>query len=128
MNTTLVPATDSSRIPSARGHVHAHETLRNVTRALPNGDSPRHGNATQSASPGAGRDEPWARVDAPTALAQSDGLLDRELDDLLLQIRGLVLVRGILAERGATAAELDAHSAELARLRGQLAHRIAPAA
>jgi hypothetical protein len=67
-------------------------------------------------------------VDALNALAQSDGLLDRELDDLLLKIRGLVLVRGILGERGATAAELDAHSAELARLRAVLAQRIEPAA
>jgi len=53
---------------------------------------------------------------------QRDGavLLSPEVDDLLLHLRGLVLVRRILAERGATRAELDAHSAELARLRRRL--------
>jgi hypothetical protein len=60
------------------------------------------------------------------ALARSNGLLDRELDDLLLHIRGLVLVREILAERGASTVELEAHSAELVRLRGLLAERISP--
>jgi hypothetical protein len=45
----------------------------------------------------------------------------RELDDLLLHIRGLVLVREILSQRGATAAELDAHTAELERLKERLA-------
>jgi hypothetical protein len=52
------------------------------------------------------------------------GLLDREIDDLLLHIRGLVLVRGILAARGASPAELDEHAAEEARLRGRLAELI----
>jgi hypothetical protein len=49
------------------------------------------------------------------------GLLDREIDDLLLHIRGLVLVRGILAARGASLEELDEHAAELTRLRTRLA-------
>ena len=44
-------------------------------------------------------------------------LLAHEIDDLLLQARGLVLVRDLLAERGATRTELDAHSDELARVR-----------
>ncbi len=51
-------------------------------------------------------------------------LLSREIDDLLLHMRGLVLVRGLLAERGASRAELDAHSDELERLRGRLADMI----
>ena len=51
-------------------------------------------------------------------------LLRREIDDLLLDARGLVLVRHLLAERGATSAELDAHSAELARKRERLAELI----
>jgi hypothetical protein len=47
-------------------------------------------------------------------------ILDHEIDDLLLQARGLVLVRELLAERGATRDELDAHTEELQRVRGQL--------
>ena len=45
----------------------------------------------------------------------------REIDDLLLHIRGLVLVREILRQRGATPAELEAHTAELDRLKDRLA-------
>jgi hypothetical protein len=48
-------------------------------------------------------------------------LLAPEVDDLLLQVRGLVLVRDLLAERGATRAEIDAHTDELARARHRLA-------
>ena len=51
----------------------------------------------------------------------------REIDDLLLHIRGLVLVREILRQRGASAAELDAHTAELERLKGRLAEIAVPA-
>ncbi|HKA25989.1 MAG TPA: hypothetical protein VKD88_01340 [Gaiellaceae bacterium] len=51
----------------------------------------------------------------------------RELDDLLLHIRGLVLVREILRQRGATAAELDAHTAEIERLKDRLAELAVPA-
>jgi hypothetical protein len=45
----------------------------------------------------------------------------KEVDELLLHIRGLVLVREILRQRGASAAELDAHTAELERLKERLA-------
>jgi hypothetical protein len=55
-------------------------------------------------------------------------LLSNEIDDLLLRARGLVLVRGILAERGATPGELEAHSNELDRVRRQLADTIRGAA
>ena len=48
-------------------------------------------------------------------------LLAHEVDDLLLRVRGLVLVRDLLAERGATRAEVDAHTDELARARHRLA-------
>jgi hypothetical protein len=51
-------------------------------------------------------------------------LLSREVDDLLLQIRGLVLVQDVLAERGASPAEIRAHSDEAERLRGRLAELI----
>ncbi|HZO96119.1 MAG TPA: hypothetical protein VFB42_01985 [Gaiellaceae bacterium] len=48
-------------------------------------------------------------------------LLDREIDDLLLQARGLVLVRDLLVRRGATQAEIAAHERELERVRARLA-------
>lgn len=51
-------------------------------------------------------------------------LLSPELDDLLLRIRGLVLVQDVLAERGASPAEIRAHNDEAERLRGQLAELI----
>jgi hypothetical protein len=55
---------------------------------------------------------------APTDAAT---LVSREIDDLLLHIRGLVLVRPLLASRGASRDELDAHEHELERLRKRLA-------
>jgi len=54
-------------------------------------------------------------------------LLAHEIDDLLLHARGLVLVRDLLAERGASRTEIDAHSDELARVRARLAATIAGA-
>jgi hypothetical protein len=48
----------------------------------------------------------------------------RALDDLVLQLKGLVLVREILRERGASSAELDEHSAEIRRVRTQLAELV----
>ena len=60
-----------------------------------------------------------------TSIQRNDvNLLTREVDDLLLQARGLVLVRGLLADRGATPAEIDAHTDELARVRRRLAATI----
>jgi hypothetical protein len=50
-----------------------------------------------------------------------DLLLGREIDDLLLRLRGLVLVRDLLVERGATAAEVDEHAREADRVRARLA-------
>ena len=44
-----------------------------------------------------------------------------KVDDLLLQLRGLVHVRAILEERGATPPELDQHTAEIERVRTELA-------
>jgi hypothetical protein len=51
----------------------------------------------------------------------SPALLSREVDDLLLHARGLVLVLDILADRGASSAEIRAHSDELERVRARLA-------
>jgi hypothetical protein len=53
--------------------------------------------------------------------------LQREVDDLVLQLKGLVHVRALLETRGATEAELEAHTREIAKVRGELA-RLAPAA
>ena len=51
-------------------------------------------------------------------------LLGTEIDDLLLQARGLLLVRDMLAARGASEAEVDAHTEALERVRHQLAEMI----
>jgi hypothetical protein len=51
-------------------------------------------------------------------------LLSRDVDDLLLHIRGLVLVHDLLAERGASTSELRAHRDEAERLRDRLADLI----
>jgi hypothetical protein len=45
---------------------------------------------------------------------------------MLLHIRGLVLVREILRQRGASEAELEAHTAELERLEARLSELAAP--
>jgi hypothetical protein len=45
----------------------------------------------------------------------------REVDDLLLHLKGLVLVRALLEERGAGEAELREHTDEIERLRTRLA-------
>jgi hypothetical protein len=51
-------------------------------------------------------------------------LVSHEIDDLLLQARGLALVRPILAERGVSQDELDAHTQELERVRQRLANLV----
>ena len=48
-------------------------------------------------------------------------LLDREVDDLLLDVRGLALVRDLLRERGATSEEIDSHERALVSARARLA-------
>ena len=45
----------------------------------------------------------------------------RQVDDLVLHLKGLVLVRALLAERGASEAELEEHGAEIDRVRAELA-------
>ena len=51
-------------------------------------------------------------------------LLDGRIDDLLLRLRGLVLVGGLLEQRGASPEELDAHAREAERVRVLLARLI----
>ena len=48
-------------------------------------------------------------------------LLGTEIDELLLQARGLLLVRDMLAARCASEAEVDSHTDEHERDRHQLA-------
>jgi hypothetical protein len=53
---------------------------------------------------------------------------DSELDRLLLHIKGLVLVRALLEERGASDAEIAEHTAELERERERFAQLVRAAA
>jgi hypothetical protein len=48
----------------------------------------------------------------------------REVSDLLLSLKGLVLVRALLEDRGASAAEIRQHSDEIERLRARLAELV----
>ena len=45
-----------------------------------------------------------------------------KVDDLLLHLKGLVLVRALLESRGASHDEVAAHDDEIARVRAELAH------
>jgi hypothetical protein len=47
-----------------------------------------------------------------------------EIDDLVLQLKGLVLVRELLEGRGAGIDEIGAHSAEIERVRELLADAV----
>jgi hypothetical protein len=44
-----------------------------------------------------------------------------EIDDLLLHLKGLVLVRGLLEERGVSEVDIAEHTHEIERLRARLA-------
>ena len=57
-------------------------------------------------------------------LSAPDAVLDPRIDDLLLRLRGLVLVGGVLEARGASFAEIEEHALEADRVRAQLAHLI----
>jgi hypothetical protein len=52
----------------------------------------------------------------------------RRLDDLVLHLKGLVLVRALLESRGASRAEVDAHDDEITRVRTELAQVVREAA
>jgi hypothetical protein len=56
-------------------------------------------------------------------MAAEDRLGDgfRKLDDLVLHLKGLVLVRGLRQQCGADEGELLMYGAEIDRVRGQLA-------
>ena len=51
-------------------------------------------------------------------------VLQHEVDDLVLRLKGLILVRALLESRGASTAELAEHSDEIARVRAELAGRV----
>ena len=63
-------------------------------------------------------------VHAPSGSNDHEFVLGREVDDLLLHLRGLVLVQGLLADRGATEDEIHAHAREADRVRARLAELI----
>ncbi len=54
----------------------------------------------------------------------SERQLQRELAGVLLHLRGLVLVRELLAQRGASPTEIEEHSAEIERIRDRLARLV----
>ena len=56
--------------------------------------------------------------------ADTPSLLNREIDDLLLHMRGLAVVRDILSSRGASSAEIMAHTQELESVRSRLTELI----
>jgi len=59
-------------------------------------------------------------------MAAEEGLGDafRKLDDLLLHLKGLVLVRQVRARRGADEGELLMYGIEIDRVRNQLARLV----
>jgi hypothetical protein len=52
------------------------------------------------------------------------GRQSREVNDLLLSLKGLVLVRALLEDRGASEAEIRQHGTENERLRARLAELV----
>jgi hypothetical protein len=63
-------------------------------------------------------------VHTPSRWDGKNVLLDRTIDDLLLRLRGLVLVGRLLEQRGASAGEVEAHVREAERVRARLGRMI----
>jgi hypothetical protein len=63
-------------------------------------------------------------MNTPGRLAAPHAVLDPRIDDLLLRLRGLVLVGEVLEARGASAAEVEEHAREADRVRAKLARLI----
>ncbi|HEX5558012.1 MAG TPA: hypothetical protein VFX13_10375 [Gaiellales bacterium] len=57
-------------------------------------------------------------------LQPQSALFDRTIDDQLLRLRGLVLAGKLLAQRGASDAEVEEHVREADRVRAELARLI----
>ena len=60
----------------------------------------------------------------PGLHGQQNALLDGTIDDMLLRLRGLVLVGDLLEQRGASAKKVEANIREAERLRAKLARLI----
>jgi hypothetical protein len=63
-------------------------------------------------------------VQTPSRWDGKNVLLDHTIDDLLLRLRGLVLVGRLLEQRGASAGEVEAHVREAERVRARLGRLI----
>jgi hypothetical protein len=63
-------------------------------------------------------------MNTPSRFERQRPLLDTTIDDLLLHLRGLVLVGKLLEQRGASPAEVEEHAREADRVRGELARLI----
>jgi hypothetical protein len=63
-----------------------------------------------------------AQIERPTRVPRRAS--PSEIDELVLHLIGLVRVRELLKHRGASEAELEAHSAEIGRLRWRLARLV----
>jgi hypothetical protein len=61
-------------------------------------------------------------MDTPSRFPAPNAVLDPRIDDLLLRLRGLVLVGEVLGARGASSAEIEEHAREADRVRVELAH------
>jgi hypothetical protein len=64
------------------------------------------------------------RSASPDLVRRSRAELNAEIEQLLMEVRGLVLVKGVLKRRGVTRVELEAHGAEIERTRRRLADLI----
>ena len=51
-------------------------------------------------------------------------IMQNDVDNLLVRLRGLVLVRDLLERRGAARPEIEAHSAEIERVKWRLADEV----
>ena len=63
---------------------------------------------------------------SPNRARPSRAQLNAEIEQLLREVRGLVLVKGVLKKRGVSHAELVAHGAEIERARRRLADLVGP--
>ena len=75
-------------------------------------------------APGRARRPEGGSMTSAVLNADTPALLNREIDDLLLQMRGLAVVRDILSSRGASSAEIMAHTQELESVRSRLTELI----
>jgi hypothetical protein len=63
---------------------------------------------------------PELKLDRPSGPGAGTSAKERELEEAVLALRGLVDARLLLESRGASPAEVQAHAAEINRLRAQV--------